>query len=94
MQALRTFIICTAIVIEENYPANEPIFAIPSVQTWLPEQHPEVDVGRDDCGKGKWNADADKVAGLDLVAIFPENADAGDVGRSADRGAVAAQSGA
>ena len=54
-------------------------------------QQPEVDIGGDDGGEGEGDADAAEVAGLDLVAFAAQDADAGDVGRSADRRAVAAQ---
>src|SRR5699024_3266762 len=52
---------------------------------------PQIDVSRNDGGQGEGDANAAEVAGLDLVAVPAQDADAGDVGRSADGGAVAAQ---
>ena len=45
---------------------------------------PDIDIGRDDSGKGEGNANAEEVAVFDFVAVAAENTDAGDIGRGTD----------
>ena len=54
---------------------------------------PEVDIGRNDGGEGKGDADFEEIGVLDLVTFTTENANARDVGRGADGGAVATEGG-
>ena len=55
------------------------------------EQQPDQNIGRNDCRQGKGNADPIKVPVGNGMTFFSQNADAGDVGGSADGGTVAAQ---
>lgn len=52
---------------------------------------PDVNIRRDNRGQGEGDTDAEKVFVFDLVALAAQDADAGDIGRRADGGAVAAQ---
>ena len=54
---------------------------------------PQVQIPGGNGGKGKGDADAQKVAGGHGLAVLAQDADGGDVGRSPDGGQVAAQRG-
>ena len=58
------------------------------------KQNPDQDVSGNNGGQGEGNADLEEVAVGNFVAFLAQDADAGDVGGSADGGAVAAQGGA
>ena len=57
----------------------------------LPPHQPQAAVARQHGGQREGDADAQKALGADGLAVFAQDADGCDVGRSADGGQVAAQ---